>query len=94
MPSDHPDRAFDRPDIGPVDFMTECMRDRTLSIGERMLAARHLAELFSLIPHRNIFDQMAISPADIECLAQTIKRWTREVVVNHRRDDIVVKSNG
>jgi hypothetical protein len=92
-----PDHAYDRPDIGPVDFMVEVMRDRTLTIYDRMHAARHLIELCHHIPAHNLFNSMNLTREDIEALAKTIERWTHEIVVNDRRDrefDMEVKGHG
>jgi hypothetical protein len=79
------DHAFNRVD-DPVSFITEVMKDRTLNLYDRMVAARHLVEISATIPYRNIFDQMKLTRADIEALAATIARWERGVVRGVRFD--------
>jgi hypothetical protein len=76
--------AYDRADIGPIDFLVEVMRDKTENMYHRMQAARHLHEAISEKPMSNIFDQMKLTREDIECLARTIQRWQHENIVNRR----------
>jgi hypothetical protein len=86
------DHAYNRPDIGPYDFLTEVMRDKTENMYHRMQAAQFLHNLLTEKPLLTIFDKMTITRKDIEELARTIQRWEHENIVKGRDfNDMQVK---
>jgi hypothetical protein len=87
------DHAYNRPDIGPYDFLIEVMRDKTENMYHRMQAAQYLHNIITDKSLATIFDKMQITRRDIEQLARTIHRWDHENVQGRTFNDMQVKGH-